>query len=950
LSPEERGGEGYRQDGGQRIVEETRSERSAARERPADDLRADVRYLGSLLGTVLREQGGDELLAAVERARTRAIELRENDDLALDDLLTLIRDLDPDLAPSVVRAFASYFHVINTLEQEHRLRSLRARSLASPDEPLRESIGEAVDRIPDDLPRDELLAFLANLCVTPTFTAHPTESRRRAVLDLLARLGELVRLGGDRPLTREEYASREAQILEAITLLWQTEEVRPRRPTVLDEVQSVLSIVGPSLFAVTPSLHAELARAIAARFPKLGARASRVLEVHSWVGGDRDGNPNVTPEVTRQTIARHRTLALTGYLRRVEQLAQDLTVASTRSLITHELAISLRTDADELPETAAELERRAQIEPYRQKLGFIAERLRRTIATAWDRPVPPPGIYANVDELIADLELVRESLRRSRAGRLADGALSDLLVSAQTFGFHFAALEIRQHSERHEQALAEILAATGDAPDYTVLHEHERVRLLTELLDHGRPLPASVARVSPSCRETLETLGVVREIQERLGRSACATYIVSMTHEPSDLLEVLVLAMQVGLFPAGTGAAGLALRVVPLFETVHELTRAAEIMESLLAVPAVRRNLAVWDDEQEIMLGYSDSNKDGGYVASGWQLYVAQRTLAALADRLGIRFVIFQGRGGAIGRGGGPMQRAILAQPLGALGGRFKVTEQGEIVYARYANRDIARRHLEQMVGAVIRASLDPDAVAGQAPADDSWTAVMDRIAERGRQEYRSLIYDTPELLQFFREATPIDVLGQLTLASRPVSRSSRGSIDDLRAIPWVFSWTQTRSNLPGWYGLGTALAEAAAEPGGAERLAEMYRRWPFFRSLIDNAQISLGTASLPVTRLYASLVEDATIRATILARIERELELATRWVLVASGQDRLLERAPVLRRSIALRNPYVDPIHCVQVELLREWRSGGSREDDPRLRTLLQTVNGIAAGLQTTG
>ena len=932
-------------------MDETHRERSGARELPADDLRADVRYLGSLLGTVLREQGGNELLAAVERARTHAIELRErDDDASLDTLLTLVRDLDPELTPSVVRAFASYFHVINTLEQEHRLRSLRARALASPDEPLRESIGEAIGRVPADLSADDVQSFLADLCVTPTFTAHPTESRRQTVLNLLARLGELVRMGDERPLTREERESRETRLLEAITLLWQTEEVRPRRPTVLDEVQSVLSIVGPSLFAVTPALHAELARAFAARYPRAQARAGRVLEVHSWVGGDRDGNPNVTPEVTRQTIARHRTLALTGYLRRIDQLAQDLSVASTRALVTHELEVSLRADADDLPETAVELDRRAPIEPYRQKLGFIGERLRRTLATAWDHPVPPPGTYANADVLIADLELVRESLRRSRAGRLADGALSDLLICARTFGFHFAALEIRQHSERHEAALAEVLAATGHCADYSALDEAERVRLLGGLLEDGRPQPVSIARISPESRETLETLGVVREIQERLGRDACATYIVSMTHAPSDLLEVMVLAQQVGLFPPGNGPAGLGLRVVPLFETVLELARAAEIMESLLAVPAVRRNLEAWDDEQEIMLGYSDSNKDGGFVTSGWQLYVAQRTLAALTQKLGVRFVIFQGRGGAIGRGGGPMQRAILAQPLGALGGRFKVTEQGEIVYARYANRDIARRHLEQMVGAVIRASLDPDALAGQAPADPKWADLMDLIAERGGAEYRGLVYDTPELLTFFRESTPIDVLGQLTLASRPVSRSSRGSIDDLRAIPWVFSWTQNRSNLPGWYGLGTALADVAELPGGAELLAEMYARWPFFRSLIDNAQISLGTASLPVTRLYASLVDDTTIRQTILARIEHELELATRWVLVASGQDHLLERAPVLRRSIALRNPYVDPIHCVQVELLREWRAAGSREDDPRLRTLLQTVNGIAAGLQPTG
>jgi phosphoenolpyruvate carboxylase len=389
---------------------------------------------------------------------------------------------------------------------------------------------------------------------------------------------------------------------------------------------------------------------------------------------------------------------------------------------------------------------------------------------------------------------------------------------------------------------------------------------------------------------------------------------------------------------------------VPLFETVLELSRAAEIMETLLAVPAFRRNLDAWAGEQEIMLGYSDSNKDGGFVASSWQLYVAQRTLAALAERLGVRFVFFQGRGGAIGRGGGPMQRAILAQPLGALGGRFKVTEQGEIIFARYANREIVRRHLEQMVGAVIRASLDPEALAGQAPADERWAELMDLIAERGRQAYRSLIYETPGLLTFFHEATPIDLLGQLAIGSRPVSRGGRGSIDDLRAIPWVFSWTQNRSNLPGWYGLGTALKAVGELPDGSKLLADMYARWPFFRSLIDNAQISLGTASLSVTRLYATLVRDASIRDSILARIDQEFELARQWVAISAGHSRVLERAPVLRRSIALRNPYVDPIHCVQVELLRQWRADGSREDDPRLRTLLQTVNGIAAGLQTTG
>lgn len=924
--------------------------RQADRDPLSDDLRADVRYLGTLLGTVLREQGGDALLAAVERARHEAIALREAPEPTLQPLQAVIEGLDDDLIPLVVRAFASYFHIINTLEQHHRLRSLRGRQIAQPDRPLSESIGEALDLVPADRPAADVAAFLAQLRLIPVFTAHPTESRRRTVLELLAHLGDLVSHGDDRPTTLEEQAARERQILAAITLLWQTEEVRPRRPTVLDEVASVLAIVGPSLFAVLPGLTAELQRAFERRFPGASLKPLSFLEPHSWVGGDRDGNPNVTAEITRQTIERHRAVALTGYIRRAEQLAHDLSIGATRAPASPDLLASLASDAGELPEVADELARRAPIEPYRQKLGFVAERLRRTRATPWQQAVAAHGTYANAADFLADLALVQESLRQSHGGRLADGTLADLVTSARTFGFHFAALEIRQHSGRHQSAVAEILAAAGRTDDYASLSSDEREQILTAALDEGRPLPVSTARLSAETRETIETLSVVREIQERFGRDACPTYIVSMTHQASDLLEVLVLAQQVGLYPPGHGEAGLGIRVVPLFETVLELSRAAEITERLLSFPTYRRNLEAWDDDQEIMLGYSDSNKDGGFVASSWQLYAAQRALASLAERLNVRLLIFQGRGGAIGRGGGPMQRAILAQPLGALGGRFKVTEQGEIIYARYAHRGVARRHLEQMIGAVIRASLDPVAVSGQAPANPAWTDLLDGIAEHGRTAYRALVYDRPEFLEFFGQATPIDVLGQLTVGSRPVSRGNRRSIDDLRAIPWVFSWTQARCNLPGWYGLGTALASVGDTEGGTARLREMYERWPFFRSLMDNAQISLGTASLPVTRLYADLVEDESIRRSIVEQIEAEYALTCRWVLAASGQTQLLERAPVLRRSIALRNPYVDPIHCVQVELLRAWRADGSHDDDPRLPILLQTVNGIAAGLQTTG
>jgi phosphoenolpyruvate carboxylase len=932
-------------------MDQDRPQRQTDRDRLADDLRADVRYLGTLLGTVLREQGGDGLLDAVERARREAIRLRESGDAPLGPLQSLIGGLSDDVLPFLVRAFASYFHIINTLEQHHRLRSLRIRQLEQPDRPLSESIGDALDQVPEGQSAADVASFLSGLRVIPVFTAHPTESRRRTVLELLAHLGDLVQRGDGRAPTAEEQSAREREILAAITLLWQTEEVRPRRPTVLDEVATVLAIVGPSLFAVLPGLHAELRRAFELRFPGETLETASFLEPHSWVGGDRDGNPFVTAEITRQTIERHRALALTGYIRRAAQLAHDLSVGSTRAAPSGALMASIASDADEMPGVADEVARRSPIEPYRQKFGFIAERLRRTRETPWHQSAAAPGTYADASELLADLDLVQQSLRASHGARLADGLLADLTTMVKTFGFHFAALEIRQHSERHKSAVAEILAAAGRSEDYAALSPDERERVVTAVLDEGRPLPVSIARLSEETREALATLAVVREIQERFGRDACPTYIVSMTHEASDLLDVLALAQQVGLYPPGNGDAGLAIRVAPLFETVLELSRAADITERLLSIPAYRRNLAAWGDDQEIMLGYSDSSKDGGFVASSWQLYAAQRALAALAERLNVRLLIFQGRGGAIGRGGGPMQRAILAQPLGALGGRFKVTEQGEIIYARYANRGVARRHLEQMTGAVIRASLDPEARAGQAPADPAWSGLMDEIAERGRTHYRALVYDTPEFLDFFHEATPIDVLSQLTVASRPVSRSGGRTVDDLRAIPWVFSWTQARCNLPGWYGLGTALASVAdSDDKGGGPLREMYERWPFFRSLIDNAQISLGTASLAVTRCYADLVSDADVRRSILERIESEFDLTQKYVLAAAGQSQLLERATVLRRSIALRNPYVDPIHCVQVELLRSWRAAGSHDDDPRLPILLQTVNGIAAGLQTTG
>jgi len=928
----------------------------------ADALRGDVRDLGALLGTVLREQGGQEVFDAVERIRHLSIELRGARSSTIEPLLAATRELPFELLGAVTRAFATYFHIINTVEQQHRIRSLRARRRERSDQPLAESIAAAVAAIPLDTPTEDIRAFVAALRVTPVFTAHPTESRRRTVLDHLARLAELVDRRGDPRLAPDERGDVDRETLETITLIWQTDEVRPRRPTVLDEVDSILASVGGSLFDVVPRLHDDLDAALASRLTEAGVRdtgedgGATFMRFGSWVGGDRDGNPNVTADVTRATIGRHTQLALRRYIGDVGRLARELSVASSRSAPSDELLASLDADASQLAEVAAGLGPRYEREPYRRKLAFVSERLGRTLSTPWDaagRADRLVGGYQAASDFLADLLLLDESLRAAAGARIADGGLRDLILRVRTFGFHFAALEIRQHSGRHEETVAELLASAGVEASYATLDEAARQVLLESILADARPLPLSLALLSPAARETVETLQLVRTIQERFGRDACATYIISMAAEPSDMLEVLVLAQQVGLYPAGRGAAGLGIRVVPLFETVQELGRAAEIMARTWALDTYHRNLDAWDRTQEIMLGYSDSNKDGGFVASNWWLYTAQRELAASAAHHDVNLLLFQGRGGAVGRGGGPMHRAILAQPLGALGGRFKVTEQGEIVFARYGQPGITRRHLGQVVGAVIRASLDPEARAGQQPPDPSWSDVMTRLAEDGKRAYRELVYETPEFLTFFREATPVDVLARLNLASRPVSRGGSGSVEELRAIPWVFAWTQNRCNLTGWYGLGTALEASAAND--LERLRQMYARWPFFRSLLDNAQISLGTATLEVTRLYAPLVQDDGIRERIMGRIEAEYDRACQLILDVTGQASILERAPVLRRSIALRNPYVDPLHCTQVELLARWRvteANGSddAEADRLLGTLLRTINGIAAGVQSTG
>jgi phosphoenolpyruvate carboxylase len=905
---------------------------------PIEHLREDVRLLGSLLGQVLQEQGGPQLLDLVERVRRLAISRRTEPSPEKEaELRRTLESLPLQDCGRVVRAFTLYFHLINLAEEHHRLRTLRDREVRGQPAPRPESVAAAVAALRQEGTSGARLAsLLERLEVQPVFTAHPTEARRASVLVHLREVADLLAALNAPQATPEERRRAVQGLLARITVLWQTDEVRSRRPSPLDEVLGGLYYLERSAWAVAPVLFRDLQEAVEEAVPEAKGAVRPFLRFGSWMGADRDGHPLVTTEVTQRTLELQRERVLRLYQQEVAALARELSVSTRRARVSEELMASAQADLQELQELGPDLP--PATEPYRRKLHAVLERLRRTADGS-------PGGYASPQEFLRDLELVRESLEANQGGRVAGGRLQDLVVRVRTFGFHFASLDLRQESRVHGRVVAQLLRRAGVVEDYLALPEPERTALLARLLV-GPPVP-----LDPEDPEAAEVVRLFRALpawQERFGQEACQTYIVSLTEDPSDVLEVLWLAAQVGLFRCGAGEVMSRLHVVPLFERIEELRRCGEILEALLRTPPYRAHLAAWGNLQEVMLGYSDSNKDGGYLAANWALYRAQRVLPEVARRHGCVVRLFHGRGGAIGRGGGPTERAILAQPPEALDGRLKLTEQGEVLAARYSNPRVARRHLEQLTSALLRACL-VNSHHPEPARRERWEAVMEELAERSRVAYRALVYEDPDFPTYFAQATPIAEIARLNVASRPPARGRPDRVEDLRAIPWVFSWTQTRTNLPGWYGLGSALdGFARADPGAMAELRAMYAGWPFFRSVVDNAQISLGTADLEVARLYAELVEDTAVRERIYGRIREEFDLTVRRVLEVTGQRELLENSPVLQRSVRLRNPYVDPMNYLQVRLLRERRA---RPQDPEVAELLHhTVNGVAAGLQTTG
>jgi phosphoenolpyruvate carboxylase len=921
-------------------------------------LAREVKLLGSLLGQVIAEQEGAEFLDLVERVRGRAIEskrvtaspVRDRHSLATPagSFGDLLDEQPVQRLEALARAFTCYFLLTNLAEEKHRIRVLRQRQRALR-VPVADSLGAALQRlVADGYSPNEIRAIADRLRIMPVLTAHPTEARRRTVLFDLRRIYALLDGLDDARLTPEDDAGLRRRLREEITILWQTDLVRESRPTALDEVRTAMAFFDESIFRVTPRLYRTLDDALRRvggadpdvaydfavgdtparpRVMESGATpplAKPFLHWGSWIGGDRDGHPSVTAEVTREVPRIHADHLLRGYERVVERLTATFTVSVNQRRVPESYLERVAREAACFPELAPYLEGRFPESPYRRALGFIAERLRRTrLALSAGQPADPNG-YATPDPLLGDLRAMQAALVTHGGDRAAWGALQELVWQVETFGFHLASLEVRQHS-------AVLQAARDSSPSATDVDVSDEV-------DRS---------------EVLETFRVMSEIQKRYGEEACRRFVISFTRDVDDVVGALDLIRTAGGWPEGTPRVDL----VPLIESSDALSGAGPLLAGLLANRAYRAHLETRGGRQEVMLGYSDSNKELGYLAANWAIYKAQEALVASAHAAEVELTLFHGRGGAISRGGGPVHRQVFAQAPGSIDGRLKVTEQGEVIAARYANPEIAERELEQITNAVIVGSIPTHghAVAGAA---ERWRAVADELAATSSTAYRSLVWERPDFEPFFHAVTPIREIAEMRLGSRPAARKGATgagpSIETIRAIPWVFAWSQNRVNLPGWFGVGRALEtyRRSHRARGTRDLRQAYREWPFFNALIDNAEMSLARADLSVGRAYAELLSGPAATGGVWSVIEDEYRRTAREVLGVSGRKRLLDNLPVLQRSIALRNPYVDSLSAIQVRVLGRLR--GIAPEDPQtvaLRRLVQlTVSGISAGLQNTG
>ena len=871
-------------------------------------LRAEVRTLGARLGSLIERLEGRETFHCVEELRGLAKDSRAGKAGATEKLAARIQRLSPMEALNQAMAFTLFFELVNLAEENFRMRLLRSRR-AHP-ETRKGSIAAAIAELKRrGVGADRVQHLLDQVAIELVFTAHPTEAKRRTLLTKLAALAEVLRR------TPVGEMAHSAEIEREIVSLWLTDRGRPNPPTVIDEARTGLWYFERALYHVMPELQRDLTEALARYYPTVRAPQGW-LRFGSWIGGDRDGNPYVTGEVTRTVLKLERELALAAMERGLQRLAWALTVSSLREPAAPEVVRMAAKVARGLPDWEKILKRH-ESEPYRLLIYALRARLYSS-----QHPLSEA-------ELRAALEVIERSLRGSRAAVLAEGALQDAISRAGTFGLHTAKLDVRQHSAAHARAVASLLKR----PDYDGLSETEKCRVLATAI--RRPVKRK-GKLAPEAIAALDSLAAAKEAPTE----ALGIYIVSMTADVSDLLEVVFLQQ----------IAGTNLPVAPLFETLTDLQNAPGVLHRLFTNPTYRRWLKKHGQHQHVMLGYSDSNKDAGYLAANWALYEAQEAVTGVCVEHDVKVTLFHGRGGSIARGGGPAAKAVLAQPVGLRDGGIRITEQGEVLSTRYHDIDIAHRVLEQMAYGVILGSYL--ATEKREPLSREWRETIESMSAHSTEIYRALVHD-PEFLTFWQQATPIDEISELKLGSRPSYRKEGPrTLSDLRAIPWVFSWMQSRFNLPGWFGLGSALERVAESPGGLEQLRTMYREWMFFRLLIDNTQLTLGKADLGIAHVYAGLVENEELRERIFSRIAAEFRRTEKWVLAIAGQKELLGGEPVLANSIKLRNPYIDPLNFLQVEMIRRLRSGKltKAERAEAKRVVELTVSGIAAGLKNTG
>ncbi len=912
-------------------LEELRSFDADRKEAP---LRRDVRSLGVLLGRVLREQVSDSLLAMVEAVRKLSAEgrearLRGEPERAaslLDQVAEQISECDVATAEHLTRAFAFYFELINLAETNHRKRRRRAhRLLSAASDPQPGEMRGTLRRMREaGIPAAEALRYLERICVIPVFTAHPTEVARRSVLFKRRRIGEMLERLNEIPLPDDQLSAIEEELLAEITALWQTDEVRSDRPAVQDEVKLGLDYYEVAIFQTIPLLFEEIAAAFQQEYGLSiePGDLPQVVRFGSWIGGDRDGNPNVTPEVTRRAISMAREKLLEHYRSRVQLVVDLLTPSDQRIGITPALQQRLDEYQAQMGSAGRGMSQRFQHELHRRFALCIELRLRRRPSEHDAASLPP---YDTAEELLGDLQLLRRSLQENRSERLARSLVDPILREVRTFGLHLHTLDIRQHARQHARALAAIDVSRDKAPQT------------------GEMLPADLADV-------LATFQEVQRIQQEEPRETLAQYVISGAGSAEDIWRALRLAHMHGVACTRRDSRP-AVQIVPLFESIEDLRQAPAVCHEVWTTAEYQPLLDSWDRRQEVMLGYSDSNKDGGMLTSTWELYKAHRALHATAQSCGVKLRLFHGRGGTVGRGGAPTHRAIYAQPFDAFGGEIRITEQGEVLHWKYSDTVLAEWNLELMVAASLDALARPEALRPgghrTGKMEPGWEALCEELSASAYGFYRQNIPEDPDLLRYFAEATPVNELELARIGSRPVRRKSSAAFTDLRAIPWVFGWMQSRHGVPGWFGVGHALQQAIAK-GKTDLLRGMMREFPWFIDLIRNVELSLAKADFEIAERYSLLVEDRALRTAIFDRLLAEYERTCAAVLTVTGQEELLATNPVLARSIRLRNPYVDPMSLIQIGLIRRKRAG---DTSPRLqRAIAATINGISAGLRNTG